>query len=134
MSYTLETWQSALWTDTFSLYAPIVGGISSTGQGDDISWSGTPTYTNVPGLFHATDNAFSPDLEGRQLRADLYITQDKFSFHVDQTIEDGYLIQLTTSGHPENGTYWIVLSDKKNRNLLKKAQIRGKRTPPPDFV
>jgi len=124
-SYTLEAWQEKAFTDTFSLYKPTNLTLLASGQAQDLAYPSSATYTGIPGLLHATDNAYDAALAGRQFRADLYITQDRFSFHVEQEIGDGWLVKLTTPDHPEEGTFWIAHSDKKNRGMSKKATIRG---------
>jgi hypothetical protein len=95
------------YTDTFSLWAPSDPVIGVDKGVSDLTWPATATATGVAGHLEATPNVNEPAAAGGTKVSNIF-TDDKFHFPTSVTVGTGWLIKLTTTGHPLSGQFWVV--------------------------
>ena len=130
-AYTLGFRQAKAYHGTFNLWKPLGAVTDSNARViESHSYPTTPTYANVKGRLTPKSEASARGPWGRSNR-DILVTTDILRIHQDQEIDDGWLIQLLTPGHPEINTYFTSQGGTttydwraKSRTLMLKRVIK----------
>lgn len=105
--------QTRFFTDTVDIYAMSDFSLTSKRVTTGPAYPATPTYSGV--LCHLTPSieATYPGPIGRQ-DYDIVQTMDQLRLPISQPIGAGWYVQLKTSGHPEEGSWYVVQGDPRN--------------------
>lgn len=135
----LNARQLAAFTDTCDLYKPLnetaittdANGVVSYGQN---AVAGTATHTAVAFHLVPSREGSHPMIQGRS-NHDILDTTDRAKFHIDQAIGDGWALKLTTSGHPEQNTWYTVQGEARTNSWrANEREVLIKRTTKPPGV
>lgn len=107
--------QQRFYTFRCSLYKPSAittkaSGNRATDRAKDEAWGPNPDYTNVPCYYASAEEATQPTAAGLQSEANLF-TFYNFYFDALQEVGNGWAIQFTQPGHPDDGE-WFFVQDK----------------------
>lgn len=120
----LNARQQRLYNDLVDIYVPSSLAVDGTTRRltTDPKYPSTATYASVTcGFFSTQENPSLVQPIGRSNQDNIF-TMDLFKFDAAQDINDTYVIQLKTVGHPQYGQWWIVVGGAEIRTS------RGKRT------
>jgi hypothetical protein len=103
--------QERLYTDTFDVYFPVeqqVGADKRLSVAQAGAVEATPTYEDQLGkLFPSSEYNASNMPMGRTLQ-DNMLTLDRVHFPSGVELRDGCVLQLKTSGHPDEGAWYMT--------------------------
>ncbi len=102
-------------TDLFDLYKPHASMKDSDKHFIGKSYPTTATYSAVVGRLEPNNEVSQPTTAGRA-QQDTRITEDMIRLLIDQTALDAWYAQLKTVGHPEYGTWYILMGMPQNMN------------------
>lgn len=123
--------QRKLFLDTADFYAPSNFTKTSKRVTSGQEFPSTPTYSGVVCHIQSSVEATVPSSIGRQ-DYDVMDTMDMIRVSIDQAIGAGWMVKLTTDGHPEEGTWYITQGDARNYNKLgTRVAYMKKSTKPP---
>lgn len=101
------TWrQVRAYSDRVNLYAPVAADLGPNNEAGDDSVS--LAFSDVACHWEARPESSIPAAPGRT-NQDYLTTTDAFHFAADQEIADGWFIELSTAGHPEQGAWFVVV-------------------------
>lgn len=113
--------QQRLYTDTVDIFKPeatsLVDRVSS-----DPRYPATPTVAGVLAYLFTSTEFANPQPHLGRTNEDMMLTLDKLHVEAAVDIDDAFVFQLKTSGHPDEGGYWMVMGNAKVRTT------RGRRT------
>jgi hypothetical protein len=108
MAYTLEPRQEALFSSVVTLWRPTpITRDANKRQTNHTAFDDEPAYVEVAARLQPKGEASKPSKFGRS-NYDIIVTTDILRVHIDQEIDDGWLVRLDTPGHPEQGTYFAT--------------------------
>lgn len=125
--------QVLAYNDTVSVYARPTPALSSgTKQMADPVYSGTATSTGVKCMWQSRPEANDYVAPIGRAEQDVMFTYDRFYFDIADAPEDGDVLELTTSGHPENGRLFRVMGRgmpraTRGRRAANNAMVYAKR-------
>jgi len=106
----LTTRQTYLYTDTCNIWKPVrLSGTTAEGFKKDYDWD--LVASSVACKYFSSSTVTSTSPIGRTIDR----SQDIFHFDVGQEISDGYIIKLTTHGHPDVNKLYLVKALAMNR-------------------
>lgn len=107
------TRQRLAYEDTVDIYAP-TNAISGSRIIGETTYSSTPIATGQKCMFVPKREILSPHVFGR-FAGDQLDTQDSFKMPDGVTIDDSYVLELTTEDHPLRGAFWIAVGEPERR-------------------
>ena len=111
--------QRRLYEDTCNIWARDAAAFTDGKERNDESF--TLLYTSQKFYLFTKSEIAAPHIPGR-MGADNIFTLDEAHFPEGVTIDQGYVIKVTTPGHPLLNTYWRVMGDPQ----VKTARTRRK--------
>jgi hypothetical protein len=135
---TLSPHQQQSFVQTANLYAPIAITQTGTAEATDPISSALPTLSGVVCAFYPTTEIDMPQPQGRTKLFNI-MTADHWRFEVSVPIQDGWVILLTTPGHPSQGFYWLVEGNPRQRPNAGRRQandqlVYARRCPKPNGI
>lgn len=101
------TWRQArAYSDVVNLYSPSAAALGPNNEAGDASVS--LAFSEVACHWEARPESSLPAAPGRT-NQDYLTTTDAFHFAADQEIADGWFIEFVTPGHPESGSWFVVV-------------------------
>ena len=127
--------QQITFLQTANLYAPLAITQVGTQEATDPLPPSLPTLQGVKCAFYPTTEIDMPSAQGRTKQFNIF-TADHWRFEVSVPIQDGWIIQLTTPGHPAQGFFWVVEGNPRQRPSTGRRQandqlVYARRTPKP---
>ena len=127
--------QQITFVQTANLYAPVAITQTGTAEASDPVMPALPTLAAVKCAFYPTTEIDLPEPQGRTKQFNIF-TADHWRFEVSVAIQDGWIIQLTTAGHPAKGFFWVVEGNPRQRPSTGRRQandqlVYARRTPKP---
>lgn len=131
----LNARQQQLYIHTVDLYAPsALTQNATTHLLDDPTYPASPTYSAVQCYRDAKVEKNAAELVGMTLENNIF-TIDEFHFDVAQAINTNWAIKFTTSGHPDEGMWFIAIGQQQVKNWrANKQSLLAKRTVKPKGV
>jgi len=120
--------QRILYTFRVSIYAPAaLAAVSlSDEEAQDARFDPVPTYVGVPCLYEATPEMTTPDAIGLNKLENVF-TSDKFYFEADVSLNDGYLIKMTSCQAPNSlvGRCWVTQGNSQINNTSTRRPVNN---------
>ena len=122
-AYVLEPRQDALFNSVVHLWKPNPDVTDANRRViEGFTYPVTPTYSSVRCRLQPKSEASKPAPYGRS-NYDIMVTTDLLRLHMDQEVDDGWLVQLQTPGHPEIGTYFATQGGTQTYDRRAKTKV-----------